>query len=147
LTRAKEIKKLCARYPPGTRTALPFFHFVTTASLSAQVPIDNFLLFILQFNLGNVRGGGTDSSVFLQLFGPNGDSGRQKLDAKRSAFERAKEDQFGLELVDLGDLTKLIIGHDNSGLGSGWFLDSVIIKNESNGKGGRHVFNLYLFFF
>ena len=51
------------------------------------------------------------------------------------------EDQFKIEAVHLGDLTKVIIGHDNSGtlhhqlthLGAnaGWFLDKVAVYDPS----------------
>jgi hypothetical protein len=30
--------------------------------------------------------------------------------------------------VDLGDVPKIRIGHDNSGAGPGWFLESVVIE-------------------
>ncbi len=34
-------------------------------------------------------------------------------------------DVFGIESPDLGSLTKIRIGHDNAGIGAGWFLDKV----------------------
>ncbi len=34
-------------------------------------------------------------------------------------------DVFGVESSDLGNLTKLRIGHDGTGFGSGWFLEKV----------------------
>ena len=34
-------------------------------------------------------------------------------------------DTFRLEAIDLGELVKLRIGHDNRGVGPGWFLDKV----------------------
>jgi hypothetical protein len=37
----------------------------------------------------------------------------------------ASTDVFGVECPDLGNLTKIRIGHDGSGIGSGWFLDKV----------------------
>lgn len=33
-----------------------------------------------------------------------------------------------VEAVDLQTLTKVVIGHDGSGIDSGWFLDKVVIK-------------------
>ena len=33
-----------------------------------------------------------------------------------------------MEAVDLGELTKLTIGHDGKGVGSGWFLDKVVVQ-------------------
>lgn len=35
-----------------------------------------------------------------------------------------------METIDVGALTKIRIGHDNSGIGAAWFLDKVIITNE-----------------
>eukprot|EP01121_Diplochlamys_sp_Union-15-3_P013545 TRINITY_DN4215_c0_g1_i1.p1 TRINITY_DN4215_c0_g1~~TRINITY_DN4215_c0_g1_i1.p1 ORF type:complete len:964 (-),score=265.67 TRINITY_DN4215_c0_g1_i1:44-2935(-) len=83
---------------------------------------------------GDISGAGSDADVFIQLFGDKGDSGVQQFDAKRSAFERGKEDVFGLELVELGDIKKIRIGHDNSGVGSGWFLDKVTVSNLTTGQ-------------
>ena len=37
-------------------------------------------------------------------------------------------DKFFLELGDLGDIDKVMVGHDGDGIGSGWFLEKVIIK-------------------
>jgi hypothetical protein len=34
----------------------------------------------------------------------------------------------------LGDLQRIHIGHDNSGFGSAWFLDKVVIEDEHTGK-------------
>jgi lipoxygenase homology domain-containing protein 1 len=38
-------------------------------------------------------------------------------------------DTFGVECADLGNLTKIRIGHDGKGFGSGWFLEKVYITN------------------
>ena len=61
---------------------------------------------------GDIRGAGTDANVFAQIFGENGDTGERKLEASGNNFERGHTDTFGIEAVDLGDLTKLRIGHD-----------------------------------
>ena len=36
-----------------------------------------------------------------------------------------RKDIFSLESPDLGRLNKLIVGHDNTWLGAGWYLDKV----------------------
>ena len=54
------------------------------------------------------------------------------MDKPGNCFERNQVDEFGVESIDLGALKKIRIGHDNSAFGSSWFLDKVIIKNESN---------------
>ena len=88
---------------------------------------------------GDVRGAGTDANVFVQLFGQNGDSGERKLESSGNNFERGHTDVFGIEAVDLGELTRLRVGHDGSGFGSGWFLDNIVVKEEKSGK--EWVFN------
>jgi hypothetical protein len=32
----------------------------------------------------------------------------------------------------MGDLKKVIVGHDGEGMGAGWFCDKIIIKPEDN---------------
>ncbi len=72
--------------------------------------------------------------MFVTAYGKNGDSGPQKLEGKRDAFERNKTDVWEFEWPDLGELTKIRIGHDNSKIGSSWFLDKVIITNTATNK-------------
>lgn len=40
-----------------------------------------------------------------------------------------------MEAVDLKELEKIRIGHDNTGTGPGWFLDKVVVKNIDQPKG------------
>ncbi len=35
---------------------------------------------------------------------------------------------FVIEAVDLGELKKVIVGHDGKGVGSGWLLEKVVIQ-------------------
>jgi hypothetical protein len=71
--------------------------------------------------------------VFVVLYGENGNSGRPKvLQTASSNFERGKTDVFGVESPDLGNLLKIRIGHDGSGIGSGWFLDKVYVTHPIN---------------
>ena len=41
-------------------------------------------------------------------------------------------DDFKIEVLDLGALTKLHIGHDNKGIGAGWMCDRVEVTNMAN---------------
>jgi len=79
---------------------------------------------------GKVRGAGTDSNVFVILYGENGDSGRNQLDAPITAFEKGKTDVFRIRCTDLGQLVKIRIGHDGTGIGSGWFCEIVNIDGN-----------------
>lgn len=43
-------------------------------------------------------------------------------------------DTFFLEAVHLGDLYKIVIGHDGLGPGNGWFLDDVVVKDPTTNE-------------
>ncbi len=42
----------------------------------------------------DIRGAGTDSDIFIRLFGPKGDSGERLLDTSANDFERGNLDTF-----------------------------------------------------
>jgi hypothetical protein len=45
-------------------------------------------------------------------------------------FERKHMDRFKVECVDLGNIFKLKIRHDNSGISPDWLLDRVEVKDD-----------------
>ncbi|KAI8493666.1 Lipoxygenase y domain-containing protein 1, partial [Branchiostoma belcheri] len=93
---------------------------------------------------GDERNAGTDADVFLKIFGAKGDTGLLKLyqsDNTSNKFERDRTDLFKLEAADIGKIEKIRIGHDDSGPGSGWFLDKVDIDVPSHGE--RYVFSCH----
>lgn len=84
---------------------------------------------------GFEKGAGTDANVFVTVFGVNGDSGKRALKNKLwNLFERGRTNRFYLETLDLGELKKVRIEHDNSGMASsGWLLERVEITNSATG--------------
>ena len=74
---------------------------------------------------------GTGANVSLEMYGEEGrTSGVHVLANAKDNFSRNKEDVFTISCVDLGALSKIRIGHDNSALfGSGWFLDKVTVSS------------------
>lgn len=59
---------------------------------------------------GDKYGAGTDSNVFMTLYGEYGDTGERQLEQSESnvnKFERKQEDVFKLKAVDLGELKKV----------------------------------------
>jgi ferredoxin-fold anticodon binding domain-containing protein len=50
------------------------------------------------------------------------------LDGPLSAFERGCEDTFRITCVDIGIISRIRLGHDGKGIGSGWFCQSVKIE-------------------
>lgn len=85
---------------------------------------------------GDKSGAGTDANVFMILYGTNGDSGERELakSDRTNKFERNKCDTFTVKAVDLGELLKLKIRHDNSRAGSAWYLEKIEVYNPLNDK-------------
>ncbi|XP_048706971.2 lipoxygenase homology domain-containing protein 1 isoform X4 [Caretta caretta] len=83
---------------------------------------------------GSEKGAGTDANVFITIFGINGDSGKRALKQKfRNLFERGKTNRFFLETLELGELKKVRIEHNNSGIATGWLVERVEITNSATG--------------
>ncbi|XP_056097903.1 lipoxygenase homology domain-containing protein 1 isoform X1 [Rhinichthys klamathensis goyatoka] len=82
---------------------------------------------------GDVKEAATDANVFITLYGVNGDSGKRALRQKfRNLFERGRTDRFLLEMLDLGELLRVRVEHDDSSTSSGWFLECVEVTNTAN---------------
>lgn len=48
-------------------------------------------------------------------------------------------DVFEVEAIDMKDLKRVIIGHDGEGIGSGWFLEKIVIKEHPD-ESKKYVF-------
>ena len=94
----------------------------------------NFLIYYLVTSYeiivytGDKTGAGTDSRVYITLFGKDGKR-TEKIHLKNSnnkdPFERKQTDKFCVKSEYIGELVKLRIEHDNTGRLAGWFLDRV----------------------
>lgn len=87
---------------------------------------------------------GTDSNVFIQLFGTNGRTESIYLPPEDVfAFESGSVDKFILEVPDLGDLTRCCIGQDGS-VDSGWYVETVRVQDDDTDREWLFVFNQWL---
>lgn len=80
---------------------------------------------------GDKLGAGTNSKVFITLYGHSGrktEKIRLKDSNHKDPFERNQTDVFHVNGENIGELTKIRIEHDNSGLSAGWFLDRVSLS-------------------
>lgn len=87
--------------------------------------------YIVHVCTGDCFGAGTDANVYLQLFGPNGQTDALKLtynnetrlDTRRdlvNKFERGRMDKFVFrDLPSVGKINEVQIWHDNSGMDRG----------------------------
>ncbi|XP_007487288.3 oxygen-regulated protein 1 [Monodelphis domestica] len=80
---------------------------------------------------GSKLGAETDSNVLINLIGTRGDSGKRRLHKSMNnqvKFQQGQVDIFVIKSVSLGELKKVLISHDGTGPGNGWFLEKIIIK-------------------
>jgi protein phosphatase PTC7 len=113
----------------------------------------------VKVSTGDYRGAGTGANISLQLFGNRGKSplielteedllhsietskqGSHSDEWTLSTSDQAKRPElvqrnttqtFNFEVPrELGELKSLQIGHDNEGLGSGWFLSNVVVESD-----------------
>lgn len=49
--------------------------------------------------------------MFIQITGDKGDTGEKRLESSGNNFERGQKDNFTLEALDLGEITKVRVGH------------------------------------
>uniref|UniRef100_A0A673ZXF5 Lipoxygenase homology PLAT domains 1 n=1 Tax=Salmo trutta TaxID=8032 RepID=A0A673ZXF5_SALTR len=112
---------------------LTFECFKTIESFASKVrslvPVKYEIIVIT----GDVKRAGTDSNVYITIYGSNGDSGKRALKQKfRNLFERGQTDCFILEMLDLGELLRVKVEHDGSSHNSGWYLECVEVTNTAN---------------
>ncbi|KAM9225590.1 lipoxygenase homology domain-containing protein 1 isoform 3-T3 [Dugong dugon] len=82
---------------------------------------------------GDVVGGGTDSNIFMTLYGINGSTEEMQLDKKKARFEREQNDTFIMEILDIAPFTKMRIRIDGLGSRPEWFLERILLKNMNMG--------------
>ncbi|XP_076463551.1 lipoxygenase homology domain-containing protein 1-like [Babylonia areolata] len=79
---------------------------------------------------GDVRYAGTDANVYIIFMGSSGKSTKMFMDDSSNNFERGMTESFKLKAMDVGHLTSIVIGHDNSGPGAGWFCEFVKVRKH-----------------
>ena len=90
------------------------------------------VLCTLEVHTGDVRGAGTSANVFVTIEGSKGSSSKCHVTSESGGFERGSVVRMEIKyLADIGRVKHLIIGHDNSGFGSDWFLDQVVLYPHS----------------
>lgn len=72
-------------------------------------------LYTVHVHTGGHPEAGTDATVFITLYGEDGDTGKRDLTSKvaSDAFNRGQINTFKLRSVDVGQINRVHIGHDN----------------------------------
>jgi len=82
-------------------------------------------------NTSDIKYSGCDANVSAEIVGDRGSSGELVLSNSKNNFERGESDVFTVKCKNLGVIERCIIGHDNSGIGAAWHLDSVEVLSVS----------------
>ena len=72
-------------------------------------------------------GADTEAELFIHLFGSHGDSGKRVLFNclnNKTAFQVGQMDLFEIEAVELQEIEKVVMGHEEKGKGN-LFLTSI----------------------
>ncbi|KAK2179893.1 hypothetical protein NP493_465g00008 [Ridgeia piscesae] len=80
---------------------------------------------------GKLTGADTDANVYVVLYGERGDTGRRRLVYSNNPvkFQEDQVDVFEIEAVSLGEVTQCIVSHDGDGIGEGWYLDEILVRD------------------
>uniref|UniRef100_A0A665TCQ2 Lipoxygenase homology domains 1b n=1 Tax=Echeneis naucrates TaxID=173247 RepID=A0A665TCQ2_ECHNA len=96
---------------------------------SEIVDVQELINYEVTVMTGDVMFAGTNARVFIQIYGDKGKTEVISLESRSNNFERNTTDIFKIEAKDVGKIFKIRVGHDGSGLGSGWFLESLDVKH------------------
>ena len=101
----------------------------TTSATWQAVPIKK-RKYTVKVATGNVWHAGTDANVWMVMEGDLGVTEQigLKTSDKLNKFEQNQVDTFQLNIADIGHVHKLSIGHDGSGLMSGWFVHNIVVE-------------------
>jgi len=109
---------------------------------------EKIALYTVTITTGTVDGAGTDANVFITLYGENSkQTGECQLDGPENDFENGQIDIFNLlgpRVIDVGNITRVNLRHDNSGEKAGWYVTEVRIKNNNTGYEWVYPVNRWL---
>uniref|UniRef100_A0A8B9DWA1 Lipoxygenase homology domains 1 n=1 Tax=Anser cygnoides TaxID=8845 RepID=A0A8B9DWA1_ANSCY len=105
---------------------------------AGESPMLKNVSYHISVKTGDIPGASSDSKVFIKLYGEKADTSKEPLlvsdNDLGNYFERGRVDEFTLDTMDIGKINRILIGHDNVGLRSGWFLASVQITVPVQGR-------------
>ena len=88
--------------------------------------------YVIHISTGDDPLAGTDSNVYMELFGDTASSGEFVLGADLFAFEVDTTDRFEMSLPDLGELRRACVRHD-AAVDPGWYIKTIGVED---GQGG-----------
>lgn len=100
--------------------------------------VENAVEYEITVKTGDKRGAGTDANVFLSIYGDKDKLERRQLEKSleqsRNLFEHSAINRFQIYTADVGKIKTIRIEHDGRGIGAGWYLDSVEVRDVSRNE-------------
>ena len=92
-------------------------------------------VYVVEIQTADFKGSSTTSNIKLKIIGSKGESKLQTLESTIDQFSKGKLDQFSFRCdVDLGEIKKIFVKSDCSGVSPNWLPSSFSVKNERTGK-------------
>lgn len=128
------IDEACRLTAPSSAGANPLLNRELLASVR-DPRLDRRVYSLTTFTT-DLKAADTDANVTATLYGEKGNSGVIKLvsPSLKSAFQRGQKDTFSVTCQDLGEVTKIRIGHDNTGQSPNWHLTEARLSEPGSGK-------------
>ena len=96
-----------------------YIHTITSHTLTGYP-------YTLHITTGDRPGAATNANVYVVLHGREGESGKVWVESGRRSLLAGQTDRFEVCSPRLvSPLEQVTVGHDNSGVGPGWFLEQV----------------------
>ncbi|KAI8774235.1 lipoxygenasey domain-containing protein 1 [Biomphalaria glabrata] len=106
-------------------------------------PVASTCKYIVKTITESEENAGTEANVYINLIGNLGDSGKRFLVNSSNGgekFSAGKTNYFTIEAVDLGDLEKIVIGHDGTTPEDAWKLLCVMVRKADSANRDTSVF-------
>ncbi|XP_054250623.1 oxygen-regulated protein 1 [Indicator indicator] len=109
--------------------------------LEAGKPVYPTVVYHVYVYTGDTEQAGTDSAVYLCIYGERGDSGLRLLhkSGTPAAFQRGMVSAFGVEAVSLGELQKVLLRCKANASSQRWYCDKVLVREAGNNS--EYVFS------
>ncbi|KAJ8024678.1 Polycystic kidney disease protein 1-like 1 [Holothuria leucospilota] len=103
--------------------------------LKDNQPTDKYY-YEVTFETGSRPGAGTSAKVSVVIRGDEGHSETKELICyEKPVFERNSRDRFVISVPEsLGNITSILIWHDNGGITPGWYLSRVCVRDLLTGE-------------
>lgn len=90
--------------------------------------------YVITVMTGDKKNAGTNARVFIMMKGGPNKESSGKIWLENGSFERDRSEIFNINLQALlSPVQSLEVGHDNSGVGAGWFLEQIIVFCPTTG--------------